>query len=46
MVKKAYTEAGTELHIVSEAQDISIKAIVEALPFGVQATARICSVFW
>ena len=34
VVKKAYTEAGTELHIVSEAQDISIKAIVEALPFG------------
>ena len=34
VVKKAYTEAGTELHIISEEQDISVKAVVEALPFG------------
>ena len=34
VVKKTYTEAGTELHIISEEQDISVKAVVEALPFG------------
>ena len=33
VVKKAYAEAGTELHIISEEQDISVKAVVEALPF-------------